>query len=73
MPQYPNVFLDRWGCTPYTYDALKSILPSELNNKTDLVAFGNQVIDRSIHGGKGRKHYKLQPAWQCLLWRSNSA
>ena len=43
----PNVFLDRVEHNaPYTYDALKSILPNELNNKTDLVAFGSQVIDR---------------------------
>ena len=41
----PNVFLDRVeDDAPYTYEALKSILPSEINSTGALIEFGNQVI-----------------------------
>ncbi len=43
----PNVFLDRVeDDAPYTYEALKSILPSEINSTAALIEFGNQVIRR---------------------------
>ena len=43
----PNVFLDRVeDDAPYTYEALKSILPSEINSTGALIEFGNQVIRR---------------------------
>jgi len=43
----PKVFLDRVEHdTPYTYEALKSILPPEMATKQDLANYGRQTRDR---------------------------
>ncbi len=43
----PKVFLDRVEQdTPYTYDALKSILPADMTTKGDLQSYGRQTRDR---------------------------
>ncbi|MEK9672992.1 MAG: DinB family protein [Rhodospirillaceae bacterium] len=43
----PEVFLDRVeNDAPFTYGALKSVLPSELKTKQDLLDFGQSIHDR---------------------------
>ncbi len=42
-----DVFLDRVeNNAPYTYDALKSVLPTGMTTKSDLMAYGQRVRDR---------------------------
>ncbi|MAH84479.1 MAG: hypothetical protein CBB68_09135 [Rhodospirillaceae bacterium TMED8] len=45
----PSVFLDRVEHdSPYTYEALKSILPADMRTKTDLMAYGDFTHARLV-------------------------